>query len=42
MLFRSNATGLIDEAAYFENAAQLRDALKRIEKAVVGTADGRY
>lgn len=40
LTFMANATGLIDEAAYFENAAQLRDALKRIEKAVVGTADG--
>ena len=40
LAFVANATGLIDEAAYFENAAQLRDALKRIEKAVVGTADG--
>lgn len=37
--FMANATGLVDEAAYYENVIQLRDALGRIEKAVVGIAD---
>ncbi len=36
LAFMANATGLIDEAAYYENVIQLRDALRRIEKAVVG------
>ncbi|NBI18786.1 plasmid mobilization relaxosome protein MobC [Neglecta sp. X4] len=36
LAFVANATGLIDEAAYYENVIQLRDALQRIEKAVVG------
>lgn len=37
--FMANATGLIDEAGYYENVIQLRDAIKRIEQAVVGAAD---
>lgn len=36
LAFVANATGLIDEAAYHENIIVLRDALRRIEKAVVG------
>lgn len=39
LAFMANATGLIDEASYYENVIVLRDALKRIEKAVVGSAD---
>lgn len=38
--FVANATGLIDESAYYEEAARLRDSLRRIEKAVIGTSDG--
>lgn len=30
--FMEKATGLIDEAAYYENVIHLRDTLKRIEK----------
>ena len=40
LAFMANATGLIDEAAYYENVIHLRDSLRRIEQAVVGTADG--
>lgn len=40
LAFVANATGLIDEAAYYEEAVRLRDSLRRIEKAVVGTSDG--
>ncbi len=36
LAFMANATGLIDEAAYYENVIQLRDALQRIERAVAG------
>lgn len=36
--FMANATGLVDEADYYENVIQLRDAIKRIERAVVGVA----
>ena len=36
--FMANATGLVDEAGYYENVLGLRDAIKRIEKAVVGVA----
>ena len=32
----ANATGLLDEAAYYENVIRLWDAIQRIEKAVVG------
>ncbi len=39
LAFMANATGLIDEAAYYENVIQLRDALQRIEKAVVGQSE---
>lgn len=35
LAFVANATGLIDEAAYYENVIHLRDALRRIEKAVL-------
>ena len=34
--FVANATGLVDEAAYYENVVQLQDALRRIEMAVTG------
>ena len=37
--FVANATGLIDEAAYYENVIHLRDSLRRIEKAVLGVKD---
>ncbi len=40
LAFVANATGLIDEAAYYEQVVRLRDSLRRIEKAVLGTADG--
>lgn len=33
--FMANATGLIDEAAYYENFIQLRDAVLHIEEAVL-------
>lgn len=36
LAFVANATGLIDEAAYYENVIHLRDALRRIEQAVIG------
>lgn len=36
LAFVANATGLIDEAAYYENVIHLRDSLRRIEKAVLG------
>lgn len=36
LAFVANATGLIDEAAYYENVILLRDSLRRIETAVVG------
>lgn len=36
LAFVANATGLIDEAAYYENVIQLRHSLERIETAVVG------
>lgn len=36
LAFMANATGLIDEAAYYENVIRLRDALRRIGKAVLG------
>ena len=34
--FMANATGLVDEAAYYGNVIHLRDFLRRIEKAVAG------
>ena len=37
--FVANATGLIDEAAYYENVIHLSDSLRRIEKAVLGVTD---
>ena len=37
--FMANATGLVDEAAYYENVIQLQDALRRIEKAVEGSTE---
>lgn len=37
--FIANATGLVGEAAYYENVVQLRDTLQRIEEAVVGITD---
>ena len=36
LAFMANATGLIDEAAYYENVIHLWDSLRRIEKAVLG------
>ena len=36
LAFVANATGLIDEDAYYEEVVRLRDALGRIEQAVVG------
>ena len=40
LAFMANATGLIDEASYYEEVARLRDSLRRIEKAVMGNSDG--
>ena len=37
--FVANATGLIDEAAYYENVIHLCDSLRRIEKAVLSVTD---
>lgn len=34
--FMANATGLVNEAGYYENVIQLRGALRRIEMAAVG------
>ena len=39
LTFVANATGLIDEAAYYEEVIRLRDALRRIEHAVIGLGD---
>lgn len=39
LAFMANASGLIDEAAYYENVIHLRDSLRRIEKAVLGMTD---
>ncbi len=36
LAFMANATGLIDEAAYYENVIYLRDSLRGIERMVVG------
>ncbi|WP_243111368.1 plasmid mobilization protein [Acutalibacter sp. 1XD8-33] len=36
LAFMANATGLIDEATYYENVIHLRDSLLRIEESVVG------
>lgn len=38
LAFVANATGLIDEAAYYENVIHLRDSLRRIEQTVIGTS----
>lgn len=40
LAFVANATGLIDEDAYYEQVARLRESLRRIEKAVTGKSDG--
>lgn len=37
--FMANATGLIDEGRYYEEVTHLRNALRRIEQAVIGQAD---
>lgn len=37
--FVDNSTGLVGEVTYYENVTHLQDAIKRIEKAVVGVAD---
>lgn len=39
LAFVANATGLID-GAYYAEVVRLRDSLRRIEKAVLGTSDG--
>lgn len=39
LAFVANATGLIDEAAYYENVIYLRNSLRRVEKAVVEAID---
>lgn len=39
LAFMANATGLIDEAAYYENVIHLWDSLQRIEKAVLVVTD---
>lgn len=41
LAFMVNATGLVDEAGYYENVIHLRDSLRRIEKAVVGSTDAK-
>jgi hypothetical protein len=41
LAFMANATGLVDEAGYYENVIHLRDSLRRIEKAVVGSTDAK-
>ena len=41
LTFVANATGLIDEAAYYEEVVRLRDALRRIEQAVMGQESSR-
>ena len=38
IVFVANATGLIDEAAYYENVIRLRDSLRRIEQTVTCTS----
>ena len=38
LTFIANATGLIDEAAYYENVIHLRDSLRRIEQTVICTS----
>ena len=37
--FAANATGLVDEGAYYQEVLRLRDAIQRIEKAVTGQID---
>lgn len=39
LAFVANATGLIDEAAYYENVIHIHDSLRRIEKTVMGAVD---
>ena len=39
LAFMANASGLIDEAAYYENVIHLWDSLQRIEKAVLVVTD---
>ena len=38
LTFVANATGLIDEATYYENVIHLRDSLRRIEQTVIGAS----
>jgi len=40
LAFVANVTGLIDESAYYEEVIRLRDALRRIERVVLGIAYG--
>ncbi len=35
----ANATGLVDEGMYYQEVLRLRDAIQRIEKAVIGQRD---
>ena len=37
--FMANATGLVDESAYYQEVLRLRDTIQRIEKAVTGQID---
>ena len=37
--FMANATGLVDEGMYYQEVLRLRDAIQRIEKAVIGQRD---
>lgn len=39
LAFMANATGLIDEAAYYENVIHLRNSLRHIENAILGSKD---
>ena len=37
--FMANATGLVDEGMYYQEVLRLRDAIQRIEKAVISQRD---
>ena len=39
LAFVANATGLIDESAYYEEVIRLRDAVQKIEQAVLGNGN---
>ena len=36
LAFVANATGLIDEATYYENVIKLRNSVQHIEQVVIG------